>query len=104
MSGDADRWMHNSGETGFERYNNLPSGRTEEMGNGTLLPMADHGDVRLNIEQDDVDGDRTRELILRQVAHMSDLRYILHLEAQLAATFEHPVQLPRAAGCRCIRD
>ena len=75
------------------------------MGDGTLLPVANYGDLRLKIEQDDADCGQTRDIMLRRAAHVLGLRYILLLTAQLSAMFEHPMQMwPRAAVSRCPRD
>ena len=59
--------------TGFERYETAPPGRTVEMGDGTLLPVAGYGDLRLKIEQDGADGGQTRDLVLRRAAHVPGL-------------------------------
>ena len=113
MSGSGERWISDSGATenmtpdptGFERYETAPPGRTVEMGDGTLLPVAGYGDLRLKIEQDDADGGQTRDLVLRRAAHVPGLRHNLLSAAQLSATFEHPMQLwPRAAVFRCPRN
>ena len=91
--------------TGFERYEAAHPGRTVEMGDGTLLPVAGVGDLRRKIEQDDADGGQTRDLMLRHAPHVPGLRHNLLSVAQLSATFEHPMQLrPRAAVFRCPRD
>ena len=91
--------------TGFERYETAPPGRTVEMGDGTLLPVAGYGDLGLKIEQDDADGGQTRDLMLRRAAHVPGLRHNLLSAAQLSATFEPPMQpWPRAAVFRCPRD
>ena len=75
------------------------------MDDGTLLPVAGYGDLRLKIEQDDADGGQTRDLVLRRAAHVPVLGHNLLSAAQLSATFEHPMQLwPRAAALRCPRD
>ena len=84
-SGSGERWTSDSGATenmtpdptGFERYETAPSGRTVEMGDGTLLPVASYGDLRLKIEQDDADGGQTRDLMLRRAAHVPGLRHNL---------------------------
>ena len=113
VSGSGERWISDSGmtenmtpdPTGFERYQTAPPGRTVEMGDGTLLPVAGYGDLRLKIEQDDADGGQTRDLVLRRAAHVPGFRHNLFSAAQLSATFEHPIQLwPRAAVFRCPRD
>ena len=113
VSGNGERWTSDSratetmtpDPTGFERYESAPPGRTVEMGDGTLLPVAVYEDLRLKIEQDDVDGGQTRDLMLRRAAHVPGLRHNLLSAAQLSATFEHPMQLwPRAAVFRCPRD
>ena len=113
VSGSGERWISDSGATenmtpdptGFERYETAPPGRTVEMGDGTLLPVAGYGDLRLKIEQDDADGGQTRDLVLRRAAHVPGLRHNLLSAAQLSATFEHPMQLwPRAAVFRCPRN
>ena len=113
MSGSDERWISDSGATenmtldptGFERYETAPPGRTVEMGDGTLLPVAGYGDLRLKIKQDDADGGHTRDLMLRRAAHVLGLRRNLLSAAQLSATFEYPMKLwPRAAGFRCPRD
>ena len=91
--------------TGFERYETAPPGRTVEMGDGTLHPVAGHGDLPLNLEQDAADGGQRRDFMLRRAAHMPSLRHILLSAAQLSATFEHPLQLwPRAAVFRYLCD
>ena len=75
------------------------------MDDGTLLPVAGYGDLRLKIEQDNADGVQTRDLMLRRAAHVPGLRHNLLSAAQLSATFEHPMQLwPRAVVFRCLRD
>ena len=111
--GSGERWISDSGATesmtpdptGFEIYETAPPGRTVEMGDGTLLPVAGYGDLRLKIEQDDADGGQTRDLMLRRTAHVPGLRLNLLSAAHLSATFEHPMQLwPRAAVSRCPRD
>ena len=113
VSGSGERWISDSGATenmtpdptGFKRYETAPPGRTVEMGDGTLLPVAGYGDLRLKIEQDDADGGQTRDLLLRRAAHVPGLRHNLLSAAQLSATFEHPMQLwPQAAVFRCQRD
>ena len=101
VSGICERWTSDNGATenmtpdptGLERYETAPPGRTVEMGDGTLLPMAGYGDLRLEIEQDDADGGQTRDLMLRRAAHVPGGRHNLLLAAQLSATFEHRVQL-----------
>ena len=112
-SGSGERWISNSGATenmtpdptGFERHETASPGRTVEMGDGTLVPVAGYGDFRLKIEQDDADGGQTRDLELRRAAHVPGLRHNLLSAAQLSTTFEHPIQLwPRAAVFRCPRD
>ena len=91
--------------TGFKRYETAPPGRTVEMGDGTLVPVAGYGDLRLKIEQDDADGGQTRDLVLRRAAHVPGLRHNLLSAAQLSTTFKHSIQLwPRAAVFRCPRD
>ena len=68
VSGSGERWIRDSGATenmtpdpnGFERYETAPPGRTVEMGDGTLLPVAGYGDLRLKIEKHDADGGQTR--------------------------------------------
>ena len=113
VSGSGERWISDSGATenmtpdptGFEKYETAPPGRTVEMGDGTLLPVAGYVDLRLKIEQGDVDGGQTRDLVLRRAAHVPGLRHNLLSAAQVSATFEHPMQLwPRAAVFRCPRD
>ena len=108
-----ERWISDSEATenmtpdltGFEIYETAPPRRTVEMGDGTLLPVAGYGDLRLKIEQDDADGGQTRDIVLRRAAHVPDLRHNLLSAAQLSATFDHPMQLwPRAALFRCPRD
>ena len=57
VSGSGERWISDSeatenmtpDPTGFERYGTAPPGRTAEMGDGTLLPVAGYGDLRLKI-------------------------------------------------------
>ncbi|CAN0408376.1 unnamed protein product, partial [Ascophyllum nodosum] len=91
-SGSGERWISDSGATenmtpdptGFERYETAPPGRTVEMGDGTLLPVAGYGDLRLKIEQDDADGGQTRDLVLRRAAHVPGLRHNLLSAAQLS--------------------
>ncbi|CAM9808817.1 unnamed protein product, partial [Ascophyllum nodosum] len=113
VSRSGERWISDSGATehmtpdptGFERYETALPGRTVEMGDGTLLPVAGYGDLRLKIEQDDADGGQTRDLMLRRAAHVPGLRHNLLSAAQLSAMFEHPMQLcPRAVVLRCPRD
>ena len=112
MSGSGERWISDCGTTekrtpdptGFERYETAPPGRTVEMGDETLLPVAGYGDLRLEAKQDDADGGQTRNLVLRRAAHVPGLRHSLLSAAQLSATFEHPIKLwPRAAVFRCPR-
>ena len=79
-----------SDPTGFERYETAPPGRTVEMGNGTLLPVAGYGDLRLRIKQDDADGGQTRDLMLRRATHVPGLKHNLLSAAQLSATFGIP--------------
>ena len=62
---------------GFEIYETTPPGRTVEMGDGTLLPAADYGNLSLKIEQDHADGSQTRDLMLRRAAHVLGLRHNL---------------------------
>ena len=95
VSGRCERWISDSGATenitpdltGFERYEIAPPGRTVEMGDGTLLPVAGYGDLPLKIEQDDADGGHTRDLTIRRAAHVPGLRHNLLSAAQLSATF-----------------
>ena len=76
--GSGECWISDSGATvnmildptGFERYETAPPGRTAEMGDEMLLPVAGYEDLRLGIEQDDADGDQTRDLMLRRGAPM----------------------------------
>ena len=112
VSGSGERWISDSvatenmtpDPTGFERYDTAPPGRKVEMGDGTLLPVAGYGDLRLKIEQDDTDGGQTRDLVFRRAAHVPGLGHNLLSAAQLSATFEYPMQLwPRAAVFRCPR-
>ena len=75
------------------------------MGDGTLLPVAGYGGLRLKIEQDTADGGQTRDRMLRRAAHVPGHRHNIFSAAQMSATFEHPMQLwLRAAGFRCPRD
>ena len=113
VSGSGELWISDSGATenmtpdptGLEIYETEPPGRTVEMGDGTLLPEAGYGDLRLKIEQDDANGGQTRDFMLRHAAHVPGLRHNLLSAAQLSATFEHPMQLwQRAAVVRCPRD
>ena len=113
VSGSGERWISDSGTTentipdltGFERYESAPPVRTMEMVDRTLLPVAGYGNLRLKVEQDDTDGDQTRDLMLWRAAHGPALRHNLLSAAQLSATFEHPVQLwPRGAFLRGLRD
>ena len=113
VSGSGERWISDSGATenmtpdptGFERYETAPPGCTAEMGDGTFLPVAGYGDLRLKIKQDDADGGQTRAFMLRRAVHVPGLRHNLLSAAQLSATFEHPMQLmPRTAVLRCPRD
>ena len=74
VSGSGESWISDSGATenmtpdptGFERYETAPAGRTVQMGDGTLLPVASYRDLRLKIEQDDADCGQTRDLMLRR--------------------------------------
>ena len=59
--------------TGFERYETAPPGRTVEMGDGTLLPVAGCVDLCLKIEQNGTDGGQTRNLMLKRAAHVPGL-------------------------------
>ena len=101
VSGSGERWISDSGATenmtpnptGFKRYETAPLGCTVEMGDGTLLPVAGYGDLRLKMEQDDADGGQTRDIMLRRAAHVPGLRHNLLSAAQLSAKFEHPMQL-----------
>ena len=76
VSGSGKRWISDSGATenmtpGFTDFENVetaPPGCTVEMGDGTLLPVAGHGNLRLKVEQDDVDGGQTRDLMLKRAA------------------------------------
>ena len=113
VSGSGERWISDSGATenvipdptGFESYETAPPGRTVEMGDETLLPVAGYRDLRLKIEQDDADGGQTRDPVPRRAARAPGLRHNLLSVAQLSATSEHPMQLwPRAAIFRCPRD
>ena len=113
VSGICERWISNSGETenmtpdptGFERSETAPPGRTVDMGDGTFLPVAGYGDLRLKIEQDDADGGQTRDRMLRRAEHVPGVRHNLLSAAKLSATFEHPMQLwPRATVFGCPRD
>ena len=105
-SRSGERWISDSGATenmapdptGYERYEAALPGRTVEMGDGTLLPVAGYGDLCLKIKQNDADGGQTRDLMLRRGIHVPGLKRNLLLAAQLSATFECPMQLwPRAA-------
>ena len=60
--------------TGCERYETAPPGRTVEMGDGTLLPVAGFGDLSLKIEQDEADGGQTRDFMLRHAVHVLGLK------------------------------
>ena len=113
VSGSGEHSISDSGATenmtpdptGLKKYETAPPGRTVEMGDGTLLPMAGYGDPCLKIEQDDADGGQTRDLILKRTAHVRGLRHNLLSAAQLSATSQHPIQLwPRAAVFRDPRD
>ena len=74
--------------TCFERYDTALPGHRVEMGDGTLLPVACYGDLRLKVEQDDANGGQTRDRMLRRVAHVPDLKHDLLSAAQLSAMFE----------------
>ena len=108
-----DSWISESGATesmtpvaaGFENYEVTSPGRTVEMGDGTLLPVADYRDLRLQAEQNRTDGGKAREFTLRRAAHLPSLRNNLLSAAQLVVTFEHPMTLwPRAAVFKCARE
>ena len=57
--GVGESWIGDSGATEsmtpdaavFENYEVAPPGRTVELGDGTLLPVAGYGDLRLQVEQ-----------------------------------------------------
>ena len=108
VSVNGEHWISDSGATenmppdpaGFERYETVSPGRTVEMGDGTLLPVAGYGDLCLKTKQDDANGGQTRDLMLRRAAHVPGLRHNL-----FSATFEQPMQLwSWAAVFRCPRD
>ena len=93
VSGRGEHWISDSGATGnmisdptgFERYETAPPGCTVEMGDGTLLPVAGYGGLRLKIQQGDADGSLTRDLMLRRTAHVPAFRHSLLSTAQLSA-------------------
>ena len=106
VRGSGERWISYSGATenmtpdptGFERCETAPPGRTMEMSDETILPVAGYGDLRLKIEQSEADGGQTRDLMLRRAANVPGLKHNL-----LSATFEHPMQLchgPLVVGAR----
>ena len=66
--GGGESWISDSGATesmtsdaaGFENYEIAPPGRTVEVDDGTLLPVAGYRDFRLQVEQDRADGGQAR--------------------------------------------
>lgn len=55
------------------------------MSDEKRLPMVGDGDLRLKIEQNEVDGGQTREFTHRRAAHAPDLRYNLLCATKVSA-------------------